>query len=165
MSDKKNKIIVLDPDKCKGCMRCQLACSFKKEDIFNPAVSRIELIKVYKAGITIPMMCQHCAEPICMYVCPTNAISRNEDTGAIILDENKCVGCRSCYNYCPLGAIKISVKTKKMIKCDLCDGEPACVEACDYGALSYESIDEATEHKRKDGLKKISNVFDNILNR
>jgi len=162
MSNKK-KILILDPEKCSGCKCCQLACSFNKVQMFSPVRSRIQLVKVYEYGISIPVICQHCADPICIDVCPTKAISKDEELGIIKLDEDKCIGCRTCFMACPVGAIQINVDTKKMIKCDLCEGDPECVKACTYGALEYVDIDAASSQKRKESMKKISEVYEKII--
>ena len=79
----------------------------------------------------------------------TSALSRNELTGAIIIDENKCIGCRYCQWNCPYDAPKFDTRSKTIIKCNLCyselinGGQPACSSACPTGALSYGILGES----------------------
>lgn len=86
--------------------------------------------------------CFHCAEPACMAVCSGNAISKLED-GTVKLDSTKCDGCRYCTAACPFGIPKFRESYGVANKCTLCDDrvamgrEPACVQTCLAGALSY----------------------------
>ena len=80
-------------------------------------------------------------------VCPKNTITRNEISGAIVVDNNLCVGGKMCTLECPFGLIVMG-RDKQAIKCDLCGGNPECVKACTYGALSYSAYDESAKEKR-----------------
>jgi len=82
-----------------------------------------------------------------MHACPLNIIKR-EKTGAIVVDEEKCVGCGLCVQSCPYGAITVDPLTKCALKCDLCNGDPECVKHCPGGALSYLDVDKAVKVKR-----------------
>jgi Fe-S-cluster-containing hydrogenase component 2 len=82
-----------------------------------------------------------------MHACPLNIIKR-EKTGAIVVDEEKCVGCGLCVQSCPYGAITVDPITKRALKCDLCNGDPECVKHCPGGALSYLDVDKAVKVKR-----------------
>jgi len=157
-----DKILLIDPEKCSGCKCCELACSFAKEKIFSPVRSRIQLVKIGETGMNIPVVCQHCAEPVCVDVCPTKALIRDDKTGAVILNEDLCVGCRMCFVVCPIGAISINIDSKKAIKCDLCEGKPACAEVCGYGAIEYVEVDGASSRRRKDGIKKLSMILEKM---
>ena len=74
-----------------------------------------------------------------MKVCPEEAIYRGEK--AVLISEEKCIGCRACIDACPFGAILIDSKTLKPIKCDLCNGNPACVTVCPKDAIKYNRIE------------------------
>ena len=78
-------IILLDPEKCVGCRQCSLSCSFTNEGSFSLGKARNTVLWLHKAEMFVPMRCQHCDEPLCMDVCPMDAISRNEETGAIVI--------------------------------------------------------------------------------
>jgi Fe-S-cluster-containing dehydrogenase component len=76
----------------------------------------------------------------CIEACPTDAIRKRED-GVVVIDDAKCIGCRSCYYACPLGAIFFDSAQHLAVKCELCVAEftdvPPCVAACKTGALKY----------------------------
>jgi len=133
-----NKILTADPDLCTGCRTCELICSLNKEGECNPRKSRIRILKIETEGIDMPLICQHCAEPLCRDVCPVNALSRDIETGAIVLNEKVCIGCRACSMACPFGVIGYDYIKGVSRKCDLCGGEPKCVMFCETKALRYE---------------------------
>jgi Fe-S-cluster-containing hydrogenase component 2 len=156
------KIILLNPAKCTGCRRCELACSFSKEKIFNPAQSRIRLLRIKETEKTVPVVCQQCTTPLCTYVCPTKAITKDEETGLVTINPDICVGCMMCFVACPVGGISINPKTKMPIKCDLCEGDPACVRECEYGALEFIELDDANAIKRREAIKKLPEILEMI---
>ena len=82
-----------------------------------------------------------------MKVCPVKAISRDE-AGAVVINYNKCIGCRMCMNACPLGNVSFHPALKKVFKCDLCGGEPKCAMYCPGGAIRYEDTDTTSERRR-----------------
>jgi Fe-S-cluster-containing hydrogenase component 2 len=70
-------------------------------------------------------------------VCPVSAITRDKDTNAVIINEEKCIGCRECITACPFHIILVDPKTKKVVKCDLCKGAPRCAKVCPKAAIIY----------------------------
>jgi len=87
-----------------------------------------------------------CDEACCMEVCPVEAISRDED-GVVKMDPDKCIVCKLCMNACPLGNISYSPITKKVFKCDYCDGDPECVKYCKGGALEFVEVSDSPDRK------------------
>ena len=81
--------------------------------------------------------------------------SQSEETGLLIIDEKKCKGCDWCVQACEHGGITINCDTGKAIACDLCQGEPKCVEACPEEALEIVDSDEAAEKRFNDALEKL----------
>jgi len=156
-------VLLVDPEKCVGCRQCALACSFSKEGEFSLSKARIGTIWLPKIGINVPMICMHCQEPLCREVCPMGAVYKNEETGAILLNPDLCIGCKMCIMACPFGAISIDRRTKRIIKCDLCDGDPECVKHCVYGALIYVGPEEAVYAKRWEGAQKLVEAFKKLI--
>jgi Fe-S-cluster-containing hydrogenase component 2 len=131
------KLLLFEVSKCTGCKTCETVCSLVQTGVCNPASSRRRTIHFDEEILDVPMQCQQCEEPACMTICPAKAISVDETTGAKILNEDKCIGCRMCTIACPFGAISVDPLTKKVVKCDLCSGDPACAKFCPTGAIEY----------------------------
>jgi Fe-S-cluster-containing hydrogenase component 2 len=72
-----------------------------------------------------------------MQACPVDAISLDAATGAKVVSDTLCVGCKVCTIACPFGTVNYNSSTGKVIKCDLCEGEPACASACPTQAITY----------------------------
>ena len=81
-------------------------------------------------------------------------LSQSESTGLLIIDETKCKGCDWCVQACDHGGITIHADTGKAIACNLCEGEPKCVEACPEEALEIVESDEAAEKRFNDAISK-----------
>jgi carbon-monoxide dehydrogenase iron sulfur subunit len=90
--------------------------------------------------VSFALQCRHCDDAPCIEACITGAMRRDPATGAVVCDEDRCVGCWSCVMVCPVGAVMRGKARKVASKCDLCAGEaePACVAGCPNEALSYE---------------------------
>lgn len=154
------KILLIDALECSGCRRCELACSYAKESLFNYALSRIRLLRLSDLVSNIPMVCQQCDTPLCTFACPTGAISQDKETGVVTINEGICVGCLMCFLACPLGGIVVTPQSKIPSKCDLCAGEPQCVRECEYGALEYVTIDEANATKRRKAARELPRLLE-----
>ena len=150
------KVLLVDMEKCSGCRICEIACSWFHEEEFNPAKSRIQIVSKKKEAINYPMVCEQCEKAPCKEVCPTEAIYKNEETGAWMVDEKKCIGCKFCVIGCPFGAVIFSPDKKIVEKCDLCEGDPQCVKFCPMEAIEY--IEE-----EKVGMKRKRKVSEKIF--
>ncbi|WP_413907565.1 4Fe-4S dicluster domain-containing protein [Desulfobacula sp.] len=121
-------------DKCTGCRICQLACSMDLTGGYNPRRARL-LIELKTENLYhIPAVCNQCENAYCMNVCPSKAIQRNDD-GIVCIDPDKCISCGLCAQFCPIGMVTLDPDTQKAVKCELCQGEPLCVEVCPTFAL------------------------------
>ncbi|MBI4331202.1 MAG: 4Fe-4S dicluster domain-containing protein [Chloroflexi bacterium] len=99
--------MVIDLSKCVGCLGCMLAC--KMEHLLPPEMSWCRvLVKEHGSypsvsKILMPVLCNHCKEAACVKVCPSGATEKRED-GIVVVDSDKCVGCRYCMMACPYGS-------------------------------------------------------------
>lgn len=144
------KRIVVQPMKCAGCRTCEMVCSITHYGVCSPLWSHIRVVEWQDLGLTVPMTCMQCEDPLCMKVCPVKGISRDAATGAVVVNEN-CIGCRMCLLACPFGAPSININTGRMIKCDLCGGDPQCVKYCPTGALEFVELSDQTMDRKRDG--------------
>lgn len=127
----------IDASKCTGCLQCEMACSFENHGVFATSKSRIKVFDFHATGRKVPYTCTQCSEAWCMHACPVGAISEDKATGAKVVNETTCVGCKVCTIACPFGTINYMADTGKVQKCDLCAGKPACAEACPTGAITF----------------------------
>lgn len=137
-----NRFIIADAAKCIGCRTCEVACAVSHQQDqacsgLNPArfSSRIRVVKT--GDFSTAVTCHHCEEAPCARACPVGAIYRAQ--GAVLVEQSRCIGCKSCMIACPFGAMEVTSAPLQALKCDLCqhrDGGPACVEACPTSALS-----------------------------
>jgi Fe-S-cluster-containing dehydrogenase component len=95
----------------------------------------------------LPTVCQNCKDAPCVMVCPTGASYKTED-GQVLVNKEKCIGCKMCMAACPYGARSYNAEAKVVEKCTLCRhlqevGEkPACVKICCAKARFFGDIDD-----------------------
>lgn len=142
------KRIIISPDKCTGCRTCELTCSFNKHDDFNPKDAAISVHSFENEGIDVPITCLQCDEPDCVAACPVNALEKDELTGVVNYDSEKCIKCKLCVKACPYGSITYSPRLNEIIKCDECGGDPQCVKLCPSGAITYGELDSSLDRKQ-----------------
>ncbi|WP_455368179.1 4Fe-4S dicluster domain-containing protein [[Eubacterium] cellulosolvens] len=99
-------------------------------------------------GIYVPIVCPQCENPLCIMVCPLNALSK-DSKGIIKIDHEACIGCKLCFYICPIGAITIDPDVGVAMKCDQCDGDPICIRYCPSEAISCIGIDKAADHLKR----------------
>lgn len=133
-----HKAIVVDNKKCNGCRICEIFCSIKHEGKVLPRASRIRIFP-YFPGVDVAVVCYQCENPSCIESCPVDAITRDEKTKAILIQEELCTACKACVETCPAHAIFMHPTKNVAIKCDLCGGggDPECVKHCPEGAIEY----------------------------
>ena len=153
------KMLLIDHEKCTGCRFCETACAVAKEGISNPTRARVSLVKWEMEGSTIPMVCQQCQEAPCVTVCPVKALSRDEDLGRVVIDYDLCIGCKFCIIVCPFGGMGFDTMAKRVIKCDLCDGDPKCVKACTTDALQFVDVSTVNITKKRKAAGKIEELI------
>lgn len=149
-----DKALIINHEKCTGCRLCELVCAVKHDGISNTTSSQIRVMKWEMEGLYIPMSCQQCEDAPCMNGCPVGAISRNEELNRVEVDYEICIGCRTCVSVCPFGAMTYNAVDRKVIKCDLCDGDPQCARFCEVQAIEYVSAaDVSIDIKRDAALR------------
>lgn len=163
--------MVIDLKLCIGCNSCTMACKaahgtqpgvcwckvMEKETGKYPQVTRL----------FVPVLCNHCREPLCESVCPTGATFTNGD-GLVLIDYDKCIGCRACMLACPYQARTYVEKETYYFpdtpipygldelrgfegvvqKCTFCadrvqaGGQPACVEVCPTSCRAFGDLND-----------------------
>jgi carbon-monoxide dehydrogenase iron sulfur subunit len=156
-----SKTIAVNIEKCLACRSCELACALAHSEskVLEQAVAesprpqrRVTVESVEGCGV--PIQCRHCEDAPCITVCPSGAIHRHQVYDPVLIDKDKCIGCKFCLAVCPFGAIDITRDGKAVVKCDLCverteaGQEPACVEACPTKALRIVDEKELAATKR-----------------
>ncbi len=132
------KALKIIPDKCTGCMQCELACSWVQTGTFQPSRSVIRVSIFDEEASYAPFTCFQCDEAWCMQACPVNAIAIDPVHGAKIVLDSVCVGCHLCTIACPFGTVfTLPTADTKAAKCNLCGGKPACATACPTGAIEW----------------------------
>jgi len=162
--------LVIDLDTCVGCHACAVSCKEWNTGGYHAPLSDdrpygadplgVWLNRIHhfetegtekNPGRTVyfPRSCLHCEEPACVTVCPTGASYKREADGIVLVDEDKCIGCKLCSWACPYGAREYDHLEGVMKKCTLCvdriyndtlaeeDRVPACVRACPVGARHF----------------------------
>ena len=150
--------MVIDTTRCMGCQTCAVACKVSNDvpgelywahvegldgDLYRPTGTFPKVKMNFR-----PTLCNHCAEPACVANCPTGAMAKREDNGAVVVDQDVCIGCGTCVNSCPYGAPQFIEEDKIVQKCDTCRAlreaghEPVCVEACPMRAIEFGEMDD-----------------------
>ncbi len=169
-STEKKLGLVIDLDICVGCHACAVNCKewnagghaapltdtnpygskpsgvwFNRIHTFEAAAGDGEPSRT----VHFPKSCLHCEEAACVTVCPTGASFKRDEDGIVLVNEDKCIGCKLCSWACPYGAREYDADEGVMKKCTLCidriynenmeevDRVPACVSTCPAGARHY----------------------------
>ncbi len=127
--------MLVDAGACSGCRSCELACSWRREAVYDPTRALVQVDKDERAGLDQPNLCRQCGVAPCVEACPRGALSRDADTLAVMVDTGLCDGCGTCTDACAFSAIRL--RDGRAWVCDLCGGDPACVAVCVTGALRY----------------------------
>jgi tetrathionate reductase subunit B len=164
----------IDVSKCIGCGQCVAACKVENDvpldpHFFNTWVERYVIgldgeVEVdspnggmdgfpptvseggMRRAFFVPKLCNHCANPPCVQVCPVGATFITED-GVVLVDDEYCIGCRYCIQACPYGVRWLHPEKHVAAKCTFCyhrvvDGlVPACVEVCPTGARIFGEVE------------------------
>lgn len=142
------KVLAVYPEKCCGCRICELICAYQHFQQNNPKKAAIRVFPLFPTpAINVPIVCRQCGIPKCVQHCPEQALYKTED-GRVLLNAEKCNGCRACLDACPFGAIYFHQDIMTPIKCDLCNNDPQCVKWCPTEALKYVPLSVAGQERR-----------------
>ena len=170
---------VIDTQRCIGCHTCAVGCRMENnlpknmwwnrvltdggENMDTPAGIFPEITMSY-----VPLACQHCENPACVKVCPVGATYKDEKTGVVRQDYDKCIGCRMCMSACPytgvrsfnweepqytidfsIGGADVAAHQKHVVeKCTMCwhrlakGEEPTCIRLCPERARFWGDFDD-----------------------
>jgi tetrathionate reductase subunit B len=140
--------MVIDLRRCVGCQSCSVTCSVENQvpiGRFRASVGEfvIQGDSLASASIaTLPRLCNHCEAPACVPACPVGATYKS-DSGLVLVDSKKCLGCGFCVQACPYEARYLNPATGTADKCTFCVHRieagllPACVENCVGGARIF----------------------------
>ena len=156
-----NYAIITDLNRCTGCLACTVACkAINGVDVGNFWIKTLRVgphpieggsgtfpdVEMY----FLPVQCQHCENPECVKVCPTEASHVAED-GTIQIDKDKCIGCQFCAMACPYGVRYLNQTERVVEKCTLCEqrtsqGElPQCVAQCGARARYFGDLEQGLD--------------------
>ena len=146
-----------DQTRCTGCFTCSVACKDWHDIPAGPAnwlrVTEIEKGKFPHVFVAyFVTACWHCADPACVTACPEGAISKRQEDGVVVVDQDKCLGkdnCDMCLQACAYEVPQFGAEQNaKMQKCNFCidrlvEGkDPICVGACPMRALDAGPLDQ-----------------------
>ena len=153
--------IITDLNRCVGCLTCSVAC--KLVNNVEPGAFWNKVLRIGPHPTStgsghfpdvemyyLPLTCQHCENPECVAVCPTEASHIAED-GTVQINKEKCIGCQFCAMACPYGVRYLNQEERVVEKCTLCqqktiNGElPECVSQCGGRARFFGDLDEGLE--------------------
>jgi len=140
--------VLVREELCIGCGLCRVFCQAHHAGNDDPLKALGKRTTPAVCGIRLEqhgpeclsVRCRHCVDAACIDACITGAMYRDEQTGFVLVDEQKCIGCGTCMLVCPYGAISKDIATGKAVKCDGCSDRdvPRCVSVCPNGALVVE---------------------------
>jgi carbon-monoxide dehydrogenase iron sulfur subunit len=157
------KTVFVNPERCIGCRQCEFACAVEHSKSRDPVLAlyedppprpRIHVEPGPWLNTSFPNRCRHCDPAPCQQVCPTGAISRDNEENLTLVEPRRCIACAMCAMVCPFDAVTFHLQGNGMparlvaTKCDGClervrRGEkPACEEACKAGALVFGELND-----------------------
>lgn len=140
-----------DAGRCVQCRTCEVACKIVRD--LEPGMKWMRVVDIWDGvypDVTrafFALACMHCGKPACVEVCPTGAISKRSEDGIIVVDRDKCNGCRDCFSACPYGVPQFGYDGILQM-CDFCtwiDMDPACAVSCPTEALRFGTLAELLE--------------------
>ena len=143
----------VDSTRCVKCFACEVACQQWHE--LKAGTSMRRTVHETQGGVFpnvtrtfASLSCMQCETPACTAVCPVQAVTKREEDGIVVVDAERCIGCRSCALACPFDVPRYGAK-KVMDKCDAClslgrkaDEAPRCANTCPTKALHFGKLED-----------------------
>lgn len=159
VAPKNRQIITVDVKKCYACLTCVVECAYARLGLpkhvpLNQVLSASRVSVEAAGDLAVPLRCMQCEDAPCITVCPTGALYRDTLDEPVLIDQNLCIGCKSCMLACPIGAISLDSEGKAIQKCDMCIARlkkgqlPVCVTSCPTEATQLTTLDEVTARAR-----------------
>ena len=163
------KLIVTDRARCSGCQRCEMMCSLRNDGRVCQTTARVRVWPNYNFGegsngpdgiyrncqFTVEH-CKQCKDAACMKNCPVHAIYADPETGARVVDTDKCIGCGLCHEACPWNMPQIDPVIGKSTKCIACG---RCAVQCPNGAIKFVDWQDIAQEAIDKGIVRTSTLF------
>ncbi len=122
----------LKTKECTNCRMCELACVWAHEGVNGTRTARVRITDNWpgRPGIHV---CLGCRGHECVAACPEGALSWQNH---VHLEADKCNGCMSCKDACPVDGVHWNQSAGLPLICDTCDGSYPCVKICPTGAIT-----------------------------
>ena len=173
--------VLVDTTVCTGCRRCEWACkdnnklptsamgTYEEKSVFEKmrrpdagaltVVNQFENPENSEKPYYLKVQCMHCNDAACVSACIVGALSKDEGTGTVRYDAQKCIGCRYCMAACPFDIPAYEYNnalTPQVRKCTFCfqnlnkyEGKPACIKICPVECLLFGKRSELIEAAHK----------------
>lgn len=160
--------MIVRQDRCIDCERCIEACA-RTNNVPGYGYRTRILEQIDPDGIGrqrefIPVLCNQCNNPACTRACPTGATFKNKDNGIVMVEQSKCIGCKTCMSACPFNARYYDEEAGAVDKCDFCyqmrlsqgEDQTACAAACPAKARIFGDLSdpESAVYKRVHNVEK-----------
>ena len=163
------KLIVTDRARCSGCQRCEMMCSLRNDGRVCQTTARVRVWPNYNFGkgsngpdgiyrncqFTVEH-CKQCKDAACMKNCPVHAIYADPETGARVVDTDKCIGCGLCHEACPWNMPQVDPVIGKSTKCIACG---RCAVQCPNGAIKFVDWQDIAQEAIDKGIVRTSTLF------
>ena len=165
------KEIFADIERCTSCKACEIACAVEHSSskslygaVFEQPRPQKRVHVEPALAYAYPVRCLHCSDAPCVAACPNGAMTKDSESGIVVVNEARCQGCFMCAMVCAFGAISAHPTLRVAIKCDRCTErqaagqQPACVDACPTHALEFGDDEDLMKDKRQTAAARVAHA-------